>query len=161
MRLFYLKTWLVSNPLNFRVVLILMNFDILSPDEDNGESAVDSDSEYSSAVETQHQRVNNENLEPKKSSSPVQQQVAKQNGGINSSKFFKPDTYKQPVNKGQPTVFAATANNSVMNTSTAGAGSAKLCTITSLNPYQNKYFGFWLWLECDTWCIFSSALAGG
>jgi hypothetical protein len=117
-----------------------MNFDILSSDEADDDCAANSDSEYLSAKETQ--RVTNENLEPNRNQSPVKQQVASTTAsGINSSKFFKHDAYNKPVNnKAQPTVFATSANNnSMMNASTASnSAQSKICTISSLNPYQNK-----------------------
>ena len=96
----------------------------------------------STTTNNSEKKINNENNEPKKDtiSPPKQQQ---QSATINSNKFFKQESLKQPVNKTKSPL-NQNKNNSALNGSVANDKNSfnghKIFTIASLNPYQNKYF---------------------
>lgn len=111
-----------------KVVIILMNFDIM------GEMDIKTGTEADSVVP---KRANNENQEPVKvPSKPNVKQItpekpAANNSSINSSKFFKSESLKQP-NKANTTTQSSGAKDGMFN-------GFKIFSISSLNPYQNKW----------------------
>ena len=107
-----------------------MNFDIL------GEMDIKAGNE---ADNVPVKRANNENQEPNKTIikpnvkqiSPEKPAPSNNNSAINSNKFFKSESLKQP-NKAAHTSHSSAAKDGSFN-------GFKLFTISSLNPYQNKY----------------------
>lgn len=106
-----------------------MNFDIL------GEMEVKTGNETDNAVS---KKANNENQEPVKTmSKPTAKQISPEKpsantNGINSNKFFKSESLKQPAKSNNTTIQSTGAKDGSFN-------GFKIFTISSLNPYQNKY----------------------